>query len=209
LLGSAVLKLSKKKVLYIIPDTYTEMIPFELSGKDSLLVQKYRVYFMPSIASAFKRQSPYADSYYLEGNASDMWYSLDKAVLNRSGLKNSSDKNGTYVFHIAATSNEAAEEIMKKNRGTGILYLARVPISGYNASVLSAGSGRSSVLVSSPFIRDVNVSLFAGEFYTMLHKGQGVNISFTQALKMMLDHQKFGHPSYWAGIRLYVNGLEK
>jgi len=60
---------------------------------------------------------------------------------------------------------------------------------------------------SSPSVSDVNVSLFASDFYSKMLKGMGCAEAFTAASREIMAKEKFSHPAYWAGMRLYLNRL--
>jgi hypothetical protein len=148
----------------------------------------------------------------MAGDPDSLDYTLDRIAISRSGLPASSVQNASvcHVSERAAFQNGAfsvsSGAVPKVH---GVLYLARGSDIEYTGMAAESASRMNvpAMVYSSPFVMDVNVSLFASEFYSRMHRGMSCAEAFTATARGIMNQEKFSHPAYWAGMRLYLNGL--
>jgi hypothetical protein len=195
------------KTLYVIPDAYTERIPFEIIGNDIPLAMKLNVFYLQSISDSFG--TPYAGKGYLavKTESDSMWIETDTAALNRSGIKKSPDGKNVGVIHSINAPISLMNDAVRKSGGAGVVFF-RSSSDTMNGIKAVSDAGASAVLYANPVIQDVNIPVFAADFYSTA-KSTDYKKAFISAQKKMVSRAKYAHPAYWAGLRLYLNGIEQ
>jgi tetratricopeptide (TPR) repeat protein len=207
LFASVMPVLKSKKTLYIIPDEYTAKIPFEIIGIDSPLAAKLNILYLHSIADSFGGNGFAGRGYvFVNSGADSVWAKTDKAALNRSGIKPSSDGRKVSVIHSVDPTLTSIHAALNKSGGADLVFVRSTAATLIGVKTLS-NSGAEAVLYANPVIQDVNIPLFAGDVYSML-KGNDFKNAFLSTQKKMFSDTKYSHPAYWAGLRLYLNGID-
>ena len=212
LLAPAFRPVWKMKRVYIIPDKYMEQIPFEIMAKEKMLAEQVEMCYLSSIATlSYGRIVPRMRA-VITGGSSE----IDSIALVRAGMTaKSGDAGFAHVVTRASlvdgsiVSSDDGSEIIRGDRFS-VIYLSR-GIAGGGMSAVGPAAGRygaSAVIIASTSVRDVNNVVFAENFYTRIRKGENLMSSFSSAMRTTAGMTDYAHPAYWAGTRLYMNGLE-
>lgn len=200
--------LKDKKNLYIIPDEYTARIPFEITGNDSPIALKMNIYYLQSLSGSLGSSAFNGKGYVVVNSSADyLWSKTDKAALNRSGIKPSADGKKVSVIHSVEPSIPQVIEALKKSGGAGVVFL-RPSIGSVSGITTLKDNGAAAVLYANPVVQDINIPLFEGYFYSKSNENDFKN-AFVFSQKKLSSDAKYAHPAYWAGIRLYVSGIEQ
>ncbi|HEY1406191.1 MAG TPA: CHAT domain-containing protein, partial [Spirochaetota bacterium] len=203
----------QRKRVYIIPDKFTELIPFEIMTREKMLAEKLEICYLPSISLPSAERVVTGKGAVFIGEPSE----IDSIALTRAGVLKKGEKpayghlvSRADLYHGVIVSSTDNEDILRNVPNISALYLSR-GISGENAGAFELAAmkkGLSAVIVSAPSVRDVNTVLFAEYFYTRVRGGDDIATAFSKAMKAMIRTAKFVHPAFWAGTRLYMNGLK-
>gem|GEM_PF-2912755 len=212
LLSPAFKTVWKKKRVYIIPDKYTESVPFEVMVKEKMLAEQVEMCYLSSIASLSYGKISAPKRAVISGGSADM----DSIALNRAGMIR---KSGTVGFgHFVTRVTLFNGSIVSSADGSESINDERFPVMYFSRGVTggnlfaygpTAGKyGAFAVIIASPSVRDVNSVVFAENFYTKIGKGEGLVSAFSSAMKATMRISKYAHPAFWAGTRLYINGMD-
>ena len=74
-------------------------------------------------------------------------------------------------------------------------------------SIINSIKGVNALIINNAFNHDMNNALFTDTFYKELNKNNKLIPAFSKAKSSIRNSSEYKHPAYWAGIRLYLNGL--
>jgi Tol biopolymer transport system component len=198
--------------VYIITDRDSSTIPFEIAAKDKLLAEKVSLCYLNSIYTSLEQFRVRHGGAMLVGGDGG----LDALALSHAGVMKSGRPAafGHIVTRIsirngAPVITDSGTEFLPRSGGFSAVYCAR-GIDGDVGNMVAYGlfsRGIGAMIDSSPEIRDVNAAMFAQEFYSRVVSDMDIRDAFDGAVKVMIRSGKYSHPAFWAGIRLYCNGL--
>jgi hypothetical protein len=220
LLSPAAPDLARYKNILIHTGQNMSDIPIAIMGTESLLVEKHRIYYVPSLAALgtpYRRAIPRVAIY---GEAAGMEAEVDLQALRSSGIQEvRENRDGRISFFPGSLYYKKSERALFTGKGipysasigsSGAAYVPYVPemLSPGSLGLVTASTGTPALIVTESFISGANRHLFTHRFHARLADGDSLNRAFLQALDSVRTSRRFTHPAYWEGIRLYIHSLD-
>jgi hypothetical protein len=211
-----------KDLVIIISDDDLESVPFEIIGRQIVLDESHTIVYLSSILSALRRyNSGNREVSLIDADSREIYHELELVALRETGISfKSSDRIDSGIGHIHSTvlfnpvmGEFFLDEMRYRNliRAPEIIYLPSagfVEQRGYNDFTLfSSLRGIRAVVINDARIHDVNNAIFVDTLYGEMVQGKNLIEAFKRAKRSIRDSGRYSHPAYWAGIRLYLNGL--
>jgi len=206
--------LKGKKQLLIATDNSMQSFPFEIIGtkKGYMYAEKYSIFYLSNLD--FRFPATKKSLLRIIGKDTSLNSSLIKVAVKESGINITKENKGNALildkisysnllnkFFIASTplreSSIKANSFFVSNKLVGI--------SSNQFAVFSKKSGISAIIVNNSSKSGLNIPIFNKIFYYNLLISSNILKSFTTAKKLLMKNQKFSHPAYWRGIRLFIN----
>lgn len=214
---------AKQSVVFIV-DGDLEQVPFEIAGEKTMLDETHRVMYCSSILSALRDYDPIRPGLSLVGGAGTaLYHDLERVALRQSGIAWSARtvlESGPghimaeIVFNpLAGTLSVGGVPFDAVVKRSSLLYLPSgeaFGVMGYSEFARYAGlAGAGALVLNDAAVHDVNNAVFVDIYYREIAAGADITSAFERAKQGVRSKRQFSHPAYWAGIRLYLNGLDE
>ena len=201
-------ELSGYTTIIVIPDAYTESIPYEIikyNNSDTAIA------FMPSLMTAIDETPPVYPIACINVNN-------PKKALIESALKQS---DFTYTYNAITNGIIIADKQISYNNAKKGLMINSDMIQSDNVFINLANTSQIayyyclfmvqnemgiSMLLNSAVV-DVNSIIFLREFCNAVKKGSFLN-SYVAAYQYIKKDKRFKNPAYWLGIRFYIRTIK-
>ncbi|MCP4136258.1 MAG: hypothetical protein GY754_35135 [bacterium] len=218
-------ELKKKKLLIFVTDSSMEEVPFEIMGEKEMLEESHQVVYLSSAILGIKGLVKGNTTVNILGDSGKKAYKyVESIALEESGIPlrtSATPETGGGIeidhIHFPVFYNKMnkelylGEKLYKDHIKTPhYIYLPSVDFSGvgYNDfSIYNSLKNVKGVIINDADIHDLNNAIFVSTFYRELRKGKGLFKAFEAAKYSIRKKKAYRHPAYWAGIRLYLNGL--
>ncbi len=210
-----------KTDIIIITDKALERIPFEIIGERTMLEETHDIAYLTSIFSSLitYRQSERAVR-FIDKSSNKLINELEAVAVRESGIPfGFSAKTESGIAHINTEilfdsfnsliyiSNELYHNIINRYR-TVYIPDYKMHNLGFNEfTFINSLTGVKEVIINNAGIHDINNALFVDNLYNKINKREGVINSFHRAKESLRKNREYSYPAYWAGIRLYLNGI--
>lgn len=209
-----------KKIIFFITDRKLEDIPFELTGEKEILEETHTIAYIPSIISSFCSYSKSGREVDIISPDGGFINELEMISIKESGIKYRTA--GTVnaglgnISEILFDSLDKTLYIGKKSynnsvNAPGVIYVSSFDKGGigYNDfALINSLKMVRCVIINDADIHDVNNALFTDSFYSGILKEKSVIRAYQEARESVRSDKRYSYPSYWSGIRLYMNGLD-
>jgi hypothetical protein len=211
-----------KKMLIIITDDDLETVPFEILGQREMLDETHTVVYLSSILSALRKYNAGNRVVsLLDTDSRGIYHELELVALRESGISYKASQiinSGMGHIHSSILFDQFRGEFFLDGKRyhtvvktPEIIYLPSahfIEQRGYNdITLFSSFKGIRAVIINDAMIHDVNNAIFVDTFYREIARGRGFIEAFERAKHSIRDNERYNHPAYWAGIRIYLNGL--
>ncbi|MBN1499138.1 MAG: PD40 domain-containing protein [Spirochaetes bacterium] len=198
--------------VYIVHDKFLKDLPYELIKTDSILENDYNVYYLASLKNGLispagtKRTIKIAQDQILFENR------LLSIVLRETGMKiDNNSENLHYMNKLKFNrfTGQFENGFISSLSGTKFLILNEnfEQLPENRISDICNYRNTDYVLISSPYVRDVNIPFFYRNFYQEFNNSGDVKSAFSAALKTTGNTPRYKNAVNWEKIRLYVNGI--
>lgn len=201
-------ELSGYTTIIIIPDAYTESIPYENIQYNKGATA---IVFMPSLMAAMDKTSSIPPIAYI--NVNNTKKDLIVSALKQSDFAYTSDAT---VKSIIITDRQISYNNVKKGlmingdviqSGNVFINLANTSqVSYYYCLFMIQKEMGISVLVNNA-VSDVNSIIFIREFCNTIKTDSALN-AYISAYQYLKKDRRFKNPAYWLGIRLYSRTIK-
>jgi len=212
---------SRKKILILATDQDMEIVPFEILGSKNRMDEKHIVVHLSSIVSGLKKLNKPQRKVTILGDSRRVFYNyLEGQAVEESGIEFARKEDidsGFGHIHAPVEYNKVLRKLFLGAgefdgfvKGPDRLYIPAVNYSriGYNDfSIFSSSRNVGAVIINDAGLHDINNAIFVDTLYSELAKGKNIYKAFEKAKYEVRNRKEFNHPVYWAGIRLYLNGL--
>ena len=212
---------AKQSVVFIV-DGDLEQVPFEIAGEKTMLDETHRVMYCSSILSALRDYDPIRPGLSLVGGAGTaLYHDLERspsAVRHRVDARTvlESGPGISWPRSCSTPSRERfpLEACRWRCRETVFATLPafRRGVRGDGIFGVRAVRGtceRGALVLNDAAVHDVNNAVFVDIYYREIAAGADITSAFERAKQGVRSKRQFSHPAYWAGIRLYLNGLDE
>jgi len=205
--------------ILLIVDNDLVLVPFEITGENTMLAETHSVFYGSSILSSFIPSKNKVSRIFLAGDPEhSLATSLQNVAIKESGVKIKKSEivpgNAHHIF-APLQYNPIARKFLinglifsEKFHHNPYLYISSQEYSGSSLDNVLADvasiNGCGNILIDDLMVQDVNVAIFANKLYTSIHEGHSVDRAFTLAKTEIIEDNRYRHPSFWAGLRLYV-----
>ncbi len=211
--------IEKRDTIIFITDNDLEQVPFEIIGSKNMLIETHKIVYLTSIISGLKNLKPTVPNVSLFGSNEEIFNQLEKVSISESGIEYSPVtriEQGIGHLQSSIYYNSMEKELFLDN--TGFNTVIKSPVSLYVPSVEFYGishnefsmynsiKGISSIIINDTQIHDLNNSYFIDAFYHEIGRTDLIN-AFYKAKNAIKNRNEYKHPAYWAGLRLYLNGI--
>ncbi len=211
-----------KKTIIFITDNALEKVPFEIMGEGIMLEESHAIVYLPSILSTFMKYNPGKNIVNLiKSREKNFYHELEFLSIKESGIPYKSVnfiKSGIGHLHGKILIDPIINKLYIENnlfdesvKNAKIIYVPEFDISNRmsynNFAMICSLLGIKKLIINDSKIHDVNNAVFVDNLYGKIHKGDSLLKAFQQAKKTLRLNKRYSYPSYWAGIRLYLNGI--
>lgn len=196
--------------IIVIPDEYTEMIPYEILhfNKDAT-----GIVFLPSLAAALTENNPTPSMVWINTNK-DNRHIIETAV-RQSGINYtfSSIDKGVMITDMSLNEDNTVKGNVQLN-GNIIdprlitIYLKNKAGETYYNGLYMIQSGSDSFIVFNNTVLDSRSMIFLREFCANIMKDNIIN-AFSNTLAYVRKDKRFKYQTYLTGIRLYCRTLKE
>ncbi len=201
-------ELSGYTSIVVIPDAYTESIPYEIIqfNKSDMAIN-----FMPCLVTALDENGTVAPITWI--NVDNTRNPLIVSALKQSGLAFTFDTiaKGIMIVDVPVEYNNLKKELMINDYmlQTNFLFInlsntLQIP---YNYLLFMIQKEMGKYILLNTSVADVNRIIFIREFCKAVTLESIVN-SLISAQQYLKKDKRFKHPAYWMGIRLYSRTLK-
>lgn len=195
-------------------------IPLALMGNENLLVEKHRVYYVPSLAamgSPYRRAVPRV---FICGKPEGVEGEVDLQALRSSGIREVRKRQAGRISFFPGdleydmekrklfTGGGASYSSCIRSSGAAVIPYIPKKLSPQSVGLVTASTGTPALIVAESFVSGANRHLFTHRLHARLADGESLNRAFRQALDEVRTSRRFTHPAYWEGIRLYIHSLD-
>lgn len=208
ILKPVVKELSSYATIVVIPDAYTESIPYEIIKYNK---SDTAIAFMPSLMTAIDETLPVYPIACI--NVNNRKKALIESALKQSDFTYTYDAitNGIMIADKQISYNNAKKGLMING---DMIQSANVFINLTNTSQIAyyyclfmvQNKMGMSMLVNSA-VSDINSIIFIREFCNAFKRDSFVN-SYISAFQYLKKDKRFKNPAYWLGIRLYIRTIK-
>ena len=209
-----------KEMLIIITDDDLESVPFEIIGKREMIDETHTVVYLSSILSALRRYNTGNRVVsLLNADKREMYHELELVALRESGISYRASQlvnSGMGHIHRSMLFDPFRGEFFLNEKRyhtvvgePEIIYLPShfVGRSYNDIALFSSFRGIRALIINDAVIHDVNNAVFVDAFYREIREGGDFIEAFQRAKHAIRDSERYNHPAYWAGIKIYLNGL--
>lgn len=199
-------ELSNYTTVIVIPDAYTESIPYEIirySKSDTTIV------FMPSMMAAMDETQPVSPVAWI--NVNNAKRALIESALKQSDFTYTSD---AIVKGIMITDRQISYNSAKKGLlidgdiiDNVLINIANTSQSAYHYCLFMVQKETGISLLLNSAVADVNSIIFIREFCNSVKRDSFLN-SYTAAYQYLKKDKRFKNPAYWLGIRFYSRTIK-
>ncbi|MGQ9842245.1 MAG: tetratricopeptide repeat protein [Spirochaetota bacterium] len=208
ILKPVVKELSNYTTIVVIPDAYTESIPFEIIKYNK---SDTTIAFMPSLMSALDETLPVYPIAYI--NVNNRNKALIESALKQSDFTYTYDAitNGIMIADKQISYNNVKKGLMInddmiQSDNVFINLTNTSQIAYYYCLFMVQNKMGMSILVNSA-ISDINSIIFIREFCNAFKRDSFLN-SYISALQYLKKDKRFKNPAYWIGIRFYIRTIK-
>ncbi len=209
-----------RNVILVSVDSFTENIPFEITGGDRMTAENSLLLYIPSLLVSTADTVAFTREVFIPETDSSLQSHLGKTAIREAGIKFSTKTgSGKGLVHIASRISFNLKEKKFTAGGKNISGLISkasgmfassdsIKGAGYNDFLLASRSlDLQAAVFDSSAIQDTNSAVFIGEYYQAIEKGSPVQEAFFSAINKVRAVNRYSHPSYWSGIRLNIYNL--
>ncbi|MDY6935615.1 MAG: tetratricopeptide repeat protein [Spirochaetota bacterium] len=208
--------------IIFITDKELEQVPFEIMGEKTLLVESHSIVYISSIISAlrsYKSRNRIVSILNLQQR--DIFYELEEVAIKESGINyRITDSVNSGIAHIQhpLLYNSMRGEFYFGDKlinsllaGVEIVYIPSIDfthrVSCSKFAIASSQEGVRGLIINDAELHDVNNAIFIDNLYSEINRESSLIRAFEHAKYSIRANNRYKHPAYWAGIRLYLNGL--
>ncbi|MGB4267961.1 MAG: tetratricopeptide repeat protein [Spirochaetota bacterium] len=201
-------ELSDYTTIIVIPDAYTESIPYEIiqNNKDDTAIV-----FMPSLMMAMGEASPVSPIAYINVNNSKK--NLIVSALKQSDFTYTSNTiaNGIMITDRQISYNNVKKGLMINGdviqSGNVLIIVANTSQVSYYYSLFMLQKKMGISILLNSAVSDVNSIIFIREFCNTIKTDSFLN-AYMSAYQYLKKDKRFKNPAYWLGIRFYSHTIK-
>ncbi len=217
----------RKKRLIIIHDEATQRLPFEIistapasGSKNSLLLaEQCRIEYMPSITLGTGRFNDRAATVIIGGDRAvpAATSAIERAAIAGTGIRVAEyPADGPFLVYQGGVVHDAISGVFRSRnaplqqvtQGRTMIFMSADGIQELSPNAVASAmylSGCRAMLYAAPYSRDVNMGVYSAAL-TRGSERSGLAAAHAAAVAELRQEQRFSHPAYWAGLRLYLAG---
>lgn len=206
-------QLDEVENLYILHDEHLAKLPYEIIGDQEIFLQRYKLYYLPSMMSTFSDSKQFNSKIYLSEENQSLYHKIEKIAIKESGLTITPGKRTILhyqndIFFDRGEYSIVSEKLHLIKNNALVSYSVDNIFSEDTLLGYSVFNGNSNTLFLNPLRKDINTAYFSGNLYANYRENKNIQKAFSDALTSLYEDPKYRHPIYWEGIRLYTNSVE-
>jgi len=211
--------LKQQDRLLFVVDSDLDPVPFEIMGERDMLEETHSVFYSGPILSSLVPSRGTFNEIGLAGDPdTSLATSLQYIAVKESGIQyNKTGMQPGKAIHLFTplrydpvnrTLMINQQRCTESLRETPFLYISSPFSAGLNLDnvlITLTGINRcGAVIIDEADMKDVNTGIFADRFYSYINDGKSITSAFILARRAIIDDDRYKHPSFWAGLRLYI-----